>query len=344
MKIIKKKKLPVRRIFVAQFFRIFIVFTILIAVIIYVLHQKGVSLEKLRYPTVTLFFICIFCLVMTLFLSYCMMNELFSIVEQLSTSSQKVAKGIYDSQITYDGIISELDSMAENYNAMISELNSVEILRSNFVADVSHEFKTPLSSISGYVTLLQEPELSEDERAEYVQMAFFNIEKLNTLTENILRLSKLETQNKLPEPVRYRLDEQIREAIVLYYQKANEKQLNLDIDLQEITYIGQKELLFHVWTNLIANAIKFSNNGGNISIQLRNKQGDIQLIVSDEGIGMSAQTQAHIFDKFYQGDTSRQSQGNGLGLALCKEIIHKCGGKIYVTSGPEKGSVFMITL
>ena len=106
----------------------------------------------------------------------------------------------------------------------------------------------------------------------------------------------------------------------------------------------KRELLFQVWTNLIANAIKFSNEGGNISIQLRNRQGDIQLIVSDEGIGMSEQTQAHIFDKFYQGDTSRRSQGNGLGLALCKEIINKCDGKIYVTSGLGKGSVFMVTL
>ena len=344
MKRIKKKKHPVRQIFVTHFLRIFIVFTIIIAVIIYGLHKGGVSLEKLRNPTVALFFICVLCLIVTLFLTYCMMNELFSIVEQLNSASQKVAKGMYDTQITYDGIISEIDNMTKNYNAMVSELNSVEILRSSFVADVSHEFKTPLSSISGYVTLLQDPELSEEERAEYVQMAFFNIEKLNTLTENILRLSKLETQNKLPESVRYRLDEQIREAIVLYYQKANEKQLNLDIDLQEITYVGQRELLFQVWTNLIANAIKFSNEGGNISIQLRNRQGDIQLIVSDEGIGMSAQTQAHIFDKFYQGDTSRRFQGNGLGLALCKEILDKCGGKIYVTSGLGKGSVFMVTL
>ena len=344
MKMIKRKKLPVRRIFVTHFLRIFIGFTTLIALVIYGLHKRGVSLEKLRNPAVTLFFICVFCLIMSLFLSYCMMNELFSIVEQLSSASQKVTKGMYDTQINYDGIIAEIDNMTKIYNTMVSELNSVEILKSSFVADVSHEFKTPLSSISGYVTLLQDPDLSDEERAEYAQLAFFNIEKLNTLTENILRLSKLETQNRLPAPVSYRLDEQIREAIVLYYQKANEKQLNLDIDLQEITYLGQKELLFQVWTNLIANAIKFSNEGGSISISLRNKQGDIQLIVSDEGIGMSEQTQAHIFDKFYQGDTSRRSQGNGLGLALCKEIIDKCDGKIYVTSGLGKGSVFMVTL
>lgn len=277
-------------------------------------------------------------------ISYILMKDVFNPLEQLSDASKTIAGGDYDVQITYDGHIEEIQNTIDNFNFMAYELNSVEIMRNDFVANVSHEFKTPLSSISGYVTLLQDPDLTGNEREEYIQMAFFNIEKLNDLSSNILQLSRLENQSSLPKPVTYRLDEQIREAIVLLEPKWSQKKISFNLELQEITYTGQSSLLFQVWTNLIGNAIKFSNPEFGISVSLSTYHDAIEVMVSDEGIGMSETTLSHIFEKFYQGDSSRKAQGNGLGLPLCKTILELCNGKIYVSSEPGKGSTFIVKL
>ncbi len=237
-----------------------------------------------------------------------------------------------------------MENTFQNFNRMVKELNSVEIMRNDFIADVSHEFKTPLSAINGYATLLQDSELTEEERNEYIKKIFFHIEKLNDLTDNILRLSKMEHQQFLENPVRFRLDEQIREAIVLLEPKWGVKNMNLDLDLPEVVFTGYSTLLFQVWTNLIGNAIKYTDAGGTVMVALSEEKGSVRVMVRDTGIGMSEETQAHIFDKFYQGDTSRRSQGNGLGLTICEEIVKKCGGEITVKSTPGEGSEFVVRL
>lgn len=311
--------------------------------IFYVLSKNISSFKIARFFTIIIV-IDILCLILGYVTSYILMNDIFDPLEHLSSASKQIAKGDYDVQINYSGYIEELQDVIDNFNFMVRELNSIEIMRNDFIANVSHEFKTPLSSIAGYVTLLQDSDLSENERQEYIQMLFFNIEKLNDLTGNILMLSKLENQNTLPEPVTYRLDEQIREAIVLLEPKWSAKQISFNLDLDELYYTGQSALLFQVWTNLISNAIKFSNQQSSISITLHTYHDSIEVVFSDEGIGMSEETMAHIFEKFYQGDSSRKSQGNGLGLALCKSILELCGGNIYVSSQPGKGSTFMVNL
>lgn len=273
-----------------------------------------------------------------------MIMKVFNPLNQINKALKKIANGDYSVKLEYDGHIEEFADFFKNFNNMAKELNSVEMIRNDFIADVSHEFKTPLSSVTGYVTLLQDPELTEEERKEYIQKVFFNIDKLNDLTNNILRISKIENQTYLDPPVSFRLDEQIREAIVILEAKWSRKNIELDIDLPEAEYFGQKSLLFQVWVNLISNAIKFSNDGGCVSIHLKKDGSSYKVFISDDGIGMTQETMKHIFEKFYQGDTSRQAQGNGLGLALCKEILNRCGGKIFVTSKPGKGSVFMVQL
>ncbi|MGN0507182.1 MAG: ATP-binding protein [Lachnospiraceae bacterium] len=310
----------------------------------YTLIKLGVSIERFANPWMTMFFICLFCVLLSLIASYYLMRHFFVPLEQISEASKKVAAGDFSVQLPYGGHLEELDSTIRNFNRMVKELNSVEIMRNDFVADVSHEFKTPLSAISGYATFLQDPELTQEERQVYVRKILFHIDKLNDLTENILRLSKLEHQQFLEEPETFRLDEQIREAIVLLEPKWGKKNIEFDLELPELTYRGQPVLLFQVWSNLIGNAIKYSEQGGKISVYLKEEKTMLQVIVSDEGIGMTEETQKHIFDKFYQGDTSRKSQGNGLGLALCKEIIKKCGGEIHVESTPDVGSVFIVNL
>lgn len=347
MKSLKKlnpARLKFRKQLTIKYFAIVIPLFIILTVVSYALKYYGISVDVYIAPSVSNIILGAISL-FTSYLIVCLLfNSYFTPLEEISEASKKIASGDYSIQIDYKSPAKELNDTIQNFNFMVQELNSVEIMRNDFVANVSHEFKTPLASISGYVTLLQDPELTEEERDEYVRLVFFNIDKLNDLTSNILQLSKLENQRALPAPVTYRLDEQVREAIVLLEPKWSQNEIYLDIDLQEVEYTGQKALLFQVWTNLIGNAIKFSHTGGKISITLENKNGKIKIIVSDEGIGMSKEAVSRVFEKFYQGDTSRQSQGNGLGLALCKKILDACHGEITVSSELGKGSTFTVTL
>lgn len=327
-----------------SFFSIIITFSFIAFVIIRLLEQLGFSINRIKNPSFIIFMMCVLCIILSTVSSNFMIMKVFNPLNQINKALKKIANGDYSVKLEYDGQIEEFAEFFKNFNNMAKELNSVEMIRNDFIADVSHEFKTPLSSVTGYVTLLQDPELTEEERKEYIQKVFFNIDKLNDLTNNILRISKIENQTYLDPPVSFRLDEQIREAIVILEAKWSRKNIELDIDLPEAEYFGQKSLLFQVWVNLISNAIKFSNDGGCVSIHLKKDGSSYKVFISDDGIGMTQETMKHIFEKFYQGDTSRQAQGNGLGLALCKEILNRCGGKIFVTSKPGKGSVFMVQL
>ncbi len=323
---------------------VLIAYVVLAVVLITILLALGVDVEELYTPWTLLILLTLLCFFLSMVASYFLMKKIFNPLQQISVAAGKVASGDFTPVISYKGEFEELERTFENFNRMVKELNSVEIMRNDFIADVSHEFKTPLSAITGYATLLQDTELSEEERREYIKKIFFNIEKLNDLTENILQLSRMEHQQFLETPVNFRLDEQIREAIVLLEPKWSVKNLELDLELPEVVFTGHPSLLFTVWTNLIGNAIKYTDNGGTISVFLSENAGSVQVTVRDTGIGMNEETKAHIFDKFYQGDTSRKSQGNGLGLAICKEIVRKCDGTISVTSEPGNGAEFVVVL
>lgn len=326
------------------FFFVFLICLVIIVVVGHTAEQLGMPVEFVRNPWMAMRILFVICMVLSCIVSYFLLSQIFVPMEHLSDASLKVADGDFSVQVTYDGRLKELKNTIKNFNRMVKELNSVEVMRDDFVATVSHEFKTPLAAITGYATFLQDPELSETEKEELIQKIHFNVDKLNELTENILRLSKLEHQQFFVEPKTFRLDEQLREAIVFLEPKWNKKKIDFDIQFPEIVYTGQKELLFPVWTNIIGNAIKYSDTDGEIQILLKDKEKHCEIIVSDNGIGMSEENMEHIFDKFYQGDTSRKSQGNGLGLSLCKEIISKCNGKIIVESTLGVGSVFIIQL
>ena len=288
--------------------------------------------------------LALLCILLAFSAAYFLMNMLFRPMEQLNEVSLQVAKGNYDVRLQYGGKIEEMKNTADSFNFMVQELSSVEMMRNDFIGNISHEFKTPLASITGYATLLQDGDLTAEERQIYIQKLLLSVERLNDLTENILTLSRVENQSTLPAPVKFRLDEQIREAIVVLEPKWNEKETEFYIDMEEIWYTGQKALLFHVWQNLIGNAIKFTAQGGRIAVSLFHTEDGLAAEISDDGIGMDTQTQTHIFEKFYQGDTSHRSQGNGLGLAMCKEILDRCGGSIAVDSKPGEGTVFTVRL
>ena len=269
-------------------------------------------------------------------------------VEEILNATEKIARGDFSVRIhrakrSYDKYDS-YDAITDNINALAEELGQLETLKSNFIASISHELKTPLSVIQNYGKALQTQGLEEETRTKYLQTLLSATEKLNALVTNILKLNKLENTGLLPEKRLFRLDEQLAEVAVGMETPLEQKELSLDCDLEECSIISSPELLEIVWNNLLSNGIKFTDTGGHLRIRLQVIGKNVAVTFQDDGCGISPETGKHIFDKFYQGDTSRSAEGNGLGLALVKKVIDTLGGEIAVQSELGKGSVFTITL
>ena len=267
-----------------------------------------------------------------------------SAISAMSEATKEVAKGNFDVAVAEESPIRELRDMAHNFNRMTKELAGTELLRSDFVENVSHEFKTPLSAIEGYATLLQKPGLSEEKRAEYTGKILYNTRRLSTLTSNILLLSRLENQELDIPRETFCLDEQLREVILSQEEGWAGKGLELEVDLDSADYRGNRDLLAQVWQNLLGNAVKFVPERGLVRVLLRREENRLRVSVADTGPGMSGEVQRRVFEKFYQGDPSRASQGNGLGLALAKRVVDLHGGEIVVSSKEGKGTTFTVYL
>ncbi len=265
-------------------------------------------------------------------------------VIKLSNAMKKVASGDFGVRMNSNGRIHEINVMADNFNLMVKELGATEILQSDFVSNVSHEFKTPLAVIEGYALLLQDKTLTEDERSAYTEKILLNTKRLSNLVGNILLLSKVDNQAIMSKKTNYRLDEQIRQTLVLLEPKWTEKNLDLQADLEEINYEGNEQLLQHVWTNLIDNAIKFDPYGGLLKLTLKKENDKILFSVEDSGEGISEEASHHIYDKFYQADSSHKGEGNGLGLSLVKRILDISGGSVEFANREEEGSIFTVKL
>ena len=267
-------------------------------------------------------------------------------IQKICRAAQRVADGDYTVRLEVfkDKVFkNEIDILKEDFNTMVDELTSIERLRDDFVADVSHEIKTPLSVIQGYAELLRNPDLSAKKRAEYIQLISDAIQNLTSLVTNILKLNKIENQG-IVQKEKFFLDEQIRFCVLNFEDKISDKDIELEIDLEEIVIKTDKALLELVWNNLISNAIKFTDFGGKISLRLKKDNQRISFEIADSGCGMSAETRERIFEKFYQGDSSHSQEGNGLGLALVRQVINKLDGDIAVYSKEGEGSVFRVLL
>lgn len=262
---------------------------------------------------------------------------------KLNIATQEVAKGNFDIQVeskSYD----EIGQLTQNFNKMTRELKNIEYLRKDFITNVSHEFKTPIASIQGFAKLLQKWDLSRREREEYTNIIVEETTRLSNLSSNILKLSKLENQEIIEKKVSFSLDEQIRKSILLLEHQWSKKNIEFDIHLNKVQYLGDEELFQQVWINLISNAIKFSYNNSTISIILEQMGEVIKVKIIDYGIGMSEETRARIFEKFYQGDKAHSYEGSGLGLPLVKRILDLYDADIYVESKLKKGSSFIVEL
>lgn len=269
-------------------------------------------------------------------------------MQNLADATKKVAEGdfsVYVPAIHTADKLDYLDFMILDFNKMVEELGSVETLKTDFVSNVSHEMKTPIAVIKNYAELLSMEKVSDQERREYGK----NIEeaalRLSSLISNILRLNKLENQKIDVQMERYNLGGQLEEYILQYEEMWDEKELELAVNLEENAVVcADRELLGLVWNNLLSNAVKFTEKGGSVEISLSTGGGDIEVSVADTGCGISEESLRHVFDKFYQGDTSHAKEGNGLGLALVKRVIELMNGEIRVESRKGVGSIFTVRL
>ena len=239
----------------------------------------------------------------------------------------------------------EFDVIIDNLNIMSKELQGIETLRTDFISNVSHELKTPLASIQNYAALMQSEDLSEAERKEYSKTIMESAKHLTELITNILRLNKLENQTIYAKNQEFDLSEQVVQCILGFEDAWEENQINLETDIDENVHItADEELLSIVWNNLLSNALKFTPAHGNATVTVKQTEEQAVVTVCDSGIGMSEETAKHIFEKFYQGDTSHATKGNGLGLALVKRIVDIEHGTIAVNAAPNQGSTFTVTL
>ena len=262
----------------------------------------------------------------------------------LGKAMKEVAGGNFHVAMQSDSKLKEVRDIYESFNRMVKELGNTETLQTDFISSVSHEFKTPINAIEGYASLLQDHHQSPEEQETYIEKILFNTRRLSTLTGNILLLSKINNQSIRPQRTAYRLDEQIRQAIVALEQKWTEKNIDFDVELDKVTYSGYESLLLHVWSNFIDNAIKFDPQGGMICLRLRQTGDEVVFTIDDNGPGVAPEEQKRIFHKFYQSDSSREMSGNGLGLALVKQIVEFSGGTVSVENLPEAGCRFTVWL
>ncbi|MBP3399190.1 MAG: HAMP domain-containing histidine kinase [Erysipelotrichaceae bacterium] len=295
------------------------------------------------------------------FLNVLLLSLIFSVIDSLrrkwtverpakriTEAAEKVMEGDFSVRIQpVNKIATEgaFNQIIDCFNRMIDELKGVETLRSDFIANVSHEMKTPLAVMRNYGTLLQSPELSDELRIEYAKGVVNHVQKMAELMTNILKLNRLENQQIFPLSEEYDLSEQICECLLEYESVWESKEIEIQTEIAEGVKIkADAELLSLVWNNLFSNAFKFTESKGRVSVSLVASEQEAIVKVKDSGCGMSSETGAHIFEKFYQGDSSRSSQGNGLGLALVKRVIDILQGEITVESTLGKGTVFTVKI
>lgn len=262
-------------------------------------------------------------------------------INQLIDSMKKLANGKYDTRINL-GKTKLYQDISYNFNTLAKELNETEMLRIDFINNFSHEFKTPIVSIYGFAKLLNDEKISPEDQKKYIKIIEDESKKLSTMTTNILNLTRIENQHILSDKKNYNLSEQIRNCILLLEKKWSDKNLNLDIDFDEVFIYADENLMNQVWLNLLDNAIKFSNENSDLTIKISDKD-SITVSITNQGVEISENDKNKIFNKFYQADKSHKTEGNGIGLSIVKKIIDLHQGKIDVKS--ENGlTTFTITI
>lgn len=270
--------------------------------------------------------------------------RVLSPIRQTIAATREIAKGNYDVRIDNSELSGELLELVDSFNAMAEDLGGLEMFRNDFIDTFSHEFKTPIVSIRGFARQLQKGDLTPEQQREYIDIIAKEADHLVTMSSNTLLLSRLENQQLPDAATTFSLDEQIRLCILMLEKQWTAKQQEIIPELDNVQITANENLLKHVWINLLSNAVKFTEAGGTIAVTCVKDKHMVSVTVSDSGIGMDEHTLRHIFDKFYQGDTSHKADGNGLGLPLVKRIVELTGGTVSVSSEHGKGTTFTVAL
>lgn len=303
--------------------------------------EKGQRLFHHLFPTMMFLLSSI---IISVIISLALWIKVLLPLGNISAAAKLVAKGDFSVRVKPCKSLRELDELTENFNRMVQELGSIESFQSDFVTNISHEFKTPLAAIEGYATLLQDPSLSKEAQNEYTRIIIDSTKQLSSMAGNILLLSRLEKQEIVTNKTYFKLDEQIRQAILLLEPLWEKKHLDLDISLSSARCYGNAELILQVWMNLLQNAIKFTPAGGTLSVSMKASPCEATVSIADTGIGMDENTRRRIFEKFYSSNRDPAHKGNGLGLSITKRIIDLINGSIEVESEPNEGSCFTVHL
>ena len=296
----------------------------------------GFLLSHFGMPVLVILMVILFSMMISVRLGSSKLKPMNDLINAMG----KVSRGDFSVRVDGEDIPGAMGEVVQSFNGMASELGGIEMFRKDF----SHEFKTPIVSIRGFAKQLERDDLTEEQRREYAHIIVTESERLANMSSNILLLTKLENQQIITNKTEYRLDEQLRSCILLLEKQWSAKEIDLSLNLDEITYTGDEEMMSHVWVNLINNGIKFSPVGGVLELSCRKREKQIEVIVRDHGEGMSPETEKRIFEKFYQGDSAHATEGNGLGLSLVKRIVDLCGGKIEVESTLGAGTAFTVLL
>ena len=338
----KKQNRSVTFRFILVVFACFLLSSAFVILITFLIAKMGIKIPPARMTAYLLISFGASCILGTV-LAAVLSKKSTRSYNKFRRALNEVANGNFDVSIPEDEDIL-MSQFAEDFNATVKQLKGVEIMRSEFITNLSHELKTPITSINGFAELLLADGISEEERKEYAQIIYNESNRLLKLAKNTLLLSKLEGQTIVTEKRLFSFNEMIESSLTLLEKEMAAKNINLRLDLDRVNYYWDSSLLSQVVINLVSNAIKYGRQNGNISVELHSNSGYVFLSVKDDGIGMSEKTLAKIFDRYYQGDSSHKTEGNGLGLSIVKKIIDLCGGKIDVGSKEGEGTYFMITL
>lgn len=269
-------------------------------------------------------------------------------LQKISEATRKVAKGDFSVEIELDESLKDnsyINIMFRDFNLMVAELNSIESLKDDFISNVSHEIKTPLSVINNYTNALKDKELPEKLKEEYIEIITESTEKLSDLVTNILRLSKIENRKILPETKEFDLCRQLSDCALSFEEVWEEKNIEFIVEIEDRVVLNDNFVFLDIiWHNLLSNAFKFTENGGTVSLTETSDDEFVTVKIKDTGCGFDEETKSHIFDKFYQGDTSHAEEGNGLGLALVQKIAERNNYIISVESEKGKGTEFTVKI
>lgn len=314
-----------------------------------IFYKEAITYEKLVL-------VCILILVLALIIAWFSLwvgaGHLTKPLIDVSNTVKQVAEGNFKVNIkrrnTTDceyEYINEVDELAKNVNKMVAELDGMDYMRKDFMSNVSHEIKTPIAAITGFTEILLDGSIDESERQEYLEVINKESMRISRLCENMLHMSRLDSQVIVANLQKIRLDEQLRKCIILLSEKWSNKEIDFSIDLDEVNILSDYDMLHQVWINLIDNAIKYSGENCKIDISVKRfNDKSVVVSISDNGIGIEEEKIHKVFDKFYQCEESHKKSGSGLGLSISKRIIELLNGTIECRSKKDFGTTMVVTL